>query len=622
MRAGLLAICACSTPPASVAVIDHSSSIIASGDRVFVVNPDLDSVSVIDASTRAVVKAVSLGTPLLDAGQFTPSVMPRAIAISPDGATLYVTGMRSSSVYAIDVASSRVTSAVVGSEPVGILVEEGAVYVACSQDNTIVRLDPSSLAITARVQVANEPWALAWSAGTLVVTHFLQPEISMIDPASLAVTTVAIPATDPRGDARLAHGQPRGLYDVAARPNSSELWVVHVMLGIDTPQPALDFESTVFPSLSVVRDGAYANTLSIDAADVPGIDGSFGDIVSGPHAIAFTHDGAFALVVDINSEDVLAIDAANQVEAALLRPLPGHMPEGIALSEDESVAFIDERNTGEVAIVRVDRTADRIALAVDGVVARGGDAMPADLRLGQHLFYSANSDEFPITRNHWVACASCHLEGRSDAVTWKFAQGPRDTPTNAGGMNGTGFLFRTADRKRVQDYWHTVDIEQGGRFDPTAQAALLDPLAAFVNFGIPAPIPPTTDPTLVARGLELFTDPSVGCSGCHGGGRFTDSGDGNDALDLGGTILLHDVGTCVTSDYADVAHVDIEGHPREACRFDTPSLTGVASSPPYLHDGSAATLRDVLELTRGRMGDITSLSDADETALIEYLRSL
>src|SRR6185312_7924834 len=148
--------------------------------------------------------------------------------------------------------------------------------------------------------------------------------------------------------------------------------------------------------------------------------------------------------------DVLAVDAANDVEAALLRPLPGHMPEGIALSPDESVAYIDERNTGDVAIVSIDRTGDHPVLSVQGVIPRlAVDPMPAHLRLGQHLFYSANSDEYPITKNHWVACASCHIEGRSDAVTWLFAQGPRDTPTNAGGMLGTGFLFRTADRNQI-----------------------------------------------------------------------------------------------------------------------------------------------------------------------------
>jgi cytochrome c peroxidase len=87
-------------------------------------------------------------------------------------------------------------------------------------------------------------------------------------------------------------------------------------------------------------------------------------------------------------------------------------------------------------------------------------------------------------------------------------------------------------------------------------------------------------------------------------------------------VVLHDVGTCVTADYADAAHSDDEGHARTGCEFDTPSLSGLASSPPYLHDGSAATIREVLEKTRGKMGDITSLSAAELDELVEYLRSL
>lgn len=85
------------------------------------------------------------------------------------------------------------------------------------------------------------------------------------------------------------------------------------MLGTETPQPALDFETTVFPALTVVRsDGTARRTLSVDVQDIARTDGSFGDVVSGPHAVAFTADGGFALV-----------DAKTEVEAALLRPLPG-----------------------------------------------------------------------------------------------------------------------------------------------------------------------------------------------------------------------------------------------------------------------------------------------------------
>ncbi|HEY1546419.1 MAG TPA: hypothetical protein VGG28_01295 [Kofleriaceae bacterium] len=614
-----LTACTAAPPPRAT----HSSSIALHGDRLYVVNADADSVSIVDPIARTLIGEIALGVPVLAAdGAYTPSVMPRALALSLDGATLYVTGERAGALFAIDLASSHVRSVAVGSEPIGVVVapDGSAIFVACSQDNSVVRVDAASFAVTKRMPVAAEPWALAWSnAGELLVTHLLSPTITAIDPVAATWSVPEIPRRN--NDPRLPHGTPRGFYDLVARPASDELWLPHILLGTDTPQPVLDFERTAFPAITIARaDGAVRRTLSVDVEDIPRSDGSFADVVSGPHALEFTADGAYAVMVDTNSEDLLVVDARTDIEAALVRPLPGHMPEGIAMSGDDRFAYIDERNTHDIAIVRLDRSQNGIVATVDGTIPRlRHDPMPAELRAGQHLFYSANSDEAPITRNHWIACATCHIEGRSDAVTWRFAQGPRDTPSNAGGTRGTGFLFRTADRNAIQDYWQTIDIEQGGRFDRLAQAPLLDSLAAYVDRGIPAPIPPTTDPALVARGKLVFEDPAVGCATCHAGPRFTDSGAGNAALDLAGPVVLHDVGTC---DPADVAHADRDGHPRDACKFDTPSLTGIAASPPYFHDGRAATLRDALELTRGTMGHVERVSPDDLNALVEYMRSL
>jgi YVTN family beta-propeller protein len=617
------------TPPLAAA---HSSSLALSrdGTTLFVVNPEADSVSQIDTATRQLTREILLApsAPVADptTGAFAPAVMPRAAALSFDGKTLYVTGERSGAVHVVDTATGVAgTPIAVGSEPIGLVVspDGAAIYAACSQDATVVKVDVASGTVTASAAVPPEPWALAWSAdgAHLLVTHFMGEGVTAIDPATMSATPAwAIPPTPARGDRRLAHGEVRGLYDVAARPGTDELWVAHALLGVDTPQPQLDFESTAFPALSLLRDdGTYVQTLSTDAQDVPGIDGAISDVVSGPHAVAFTPDGLDALVVDANSGDVLVVDANSRVEASLVRPLPGKMPDGIVASPDGQKAYVDERVSGDVAVLDLDRTTGALVVSVDGTpIARmAHDPMPAMLRLGQDLFNSADSSRYPITTNHWISCATCHMEGRSDAVTWLFAQGPRDTPTNAGGMLGTGFLFRTADRSVVQDYWHTVNVEQGGNFDPMAQAPLLDAITAYVNLALPLPKPPTTDATLVARGAKVFQ--AQMCDTCHLGSRFTDSGAGNPTLDLSGTILLHDVGTCVTGGaFPDVAHEDVDNHPRAACQFDTPSLNGIASTPPYLHDGSAATIPDAVL----KMPMSPAASSDDLAALVEYLRSL
>jgi cytochrome c peroxidase len=343
---------------------------------------------------------------------------------------------------------------------------------------------------------------------------------------------------------------------------------------------------------------------------------------------------------------VLIIDAAARVEAQIIRPLSGHLPEGIVWADGK--IYVQERNSEDVAAFAIARGASGVTVTPDGAPfpTLSADPMPATLRLGQKLFYSANSDDVPLTQNHWVACASCHVEGRSDAVTWKFEQGPRDTPTNAGGLSDTGFLFRTADRNQVQDYWKTINVEQGGHFSITdpSQKTLLDAIAAFANDAIPTPVPPSTDAahtmsgtalaTLRAQGATVFSN--IGCASCHRGPAKTDSGMDNASLDLtgpvvstaaAGGVLLHDVGTCVTTgDFPDNDHTDINGDARGACAFDTPALRGLTDSAPYMHDGSALTLDDavtvMLKATVGAGQTPPELSASDRQALVEYLRSL
>jgi cytochrome c peroxidase len=140
--------------------------------------------------------------------------------------------------------------------------------------------------------------------------------------------------------------------------------------------------------------------------------------------------------------------------------------------------------------------------------------------------------------------------------------------------------------------------------------------------------------TLRSQGQAVFDQ--VGCPSCHSGAAKTDSGQGNPDLDLAGPVvgaltpggvLVHDVGTCVTSGvWPDVAHDDLDGHPRPACGFDTPALRGLTDSAPYLHDGSAATLEAVvpimLRAAAGPGAAPAALSSSDQAALVEYLRSL
>src|SRR6202041_1006257 len=164
-------------------------------------------------------------------------------------------------------------------------------------------------------------------------------------------------------------------------------------LGIDTPEPKLVFNSPAFPAISIL-DGTSGDPLarlSVQGSNnaSPGDNGAFGDIVSGPRSLAFSGDGKYAFVVDTDSEDVLVVDATQRTEATLVRPLPGHMPEGAVWYQNE--LYVQERNTEDVAVFKIQEGSSGITMTADGAPIKtlSRDPMPANLRLGQQLFYSA-----------------------------------------------------------------------------------------------------------------------------------------------------------------------------------------------------------------------------------------
>ena len=62
----------------------------------------------------------------------------------------------------------------------------------------------------------------------------------------------------------------------------------------------------------------------------------------------------------------------------------------------------------------------------------------------------------------------------------------------------------------------------------------------------------------------------------------------------------------------------------DSIKFDTPHLNNIYASPPYLHDGRAATLEEIWTIygkddKHGLVGDMTKIQLND---LVDYLKSL
>ena len=138
------------------------------------------------------------------------------------------------------------------------------------------------------------------------------------------------------------------------------------------------------------------------------------------------------------------------------------------------------------------------------------------------------------------------------------------------------------------------------RHDPDLVTAKLPALRAYQHsLPAPAPRPGSFDTAMAARGGAIFDH---SCSGCHQGVNGTDNNHGK----------LH---------APDETGMDGAYAARTTAKaYRTTPLRGLWQHPPYFHDGSAATLADVVaHYNRVRKLDLSADQQRD---LAEYLKSL
>lgn len=101
------------------------------------------------------------------------------------------------------------------------------------------------------------------------------------------------------------------------------------------------------------------------------------------------------------------------------------------------------------------------------------------------------------------------------------------------------------------------------------------------------------------RGLELFSGPRGGCYACHGsflfGGptRYVGAKHSRPTFQNLGLYNLDGQGAYPARDQGLFA---VTGNPRHMGRFRPPALRNVELTAPYMHDGSVATLEEVVRI--------------------------
>jgi cytochrome c peroxidase len=100
------------------------------------------------------------------------------------------------------------------------------------------------------------------------------------------------------------------------------------------------------------------------------------------------------------------------------------------------------------------------------------------------------------------------------------------------------------------------------------------------------------------RGRELFFSEELECFHCHGGFNFSDSTahEGTAIVET----MFHNTGLYNLDGEGaypepNTGLFEITGDPADMGRFRAPSLRNIAKTAPYMHDGSLATLEEVID---------------------------
>ncbi len=615
-----------------------SSAIVAgsSFQALYTANPDQATVSRIDSQTGAVAE--------LEVG-LEPTRIARA------GDVLIATLRNERALAVIDEATFTLRERLpTGAEPYGVVAtEDGSrFYVAVSLAGVVQEWDTASLTKLRSWPVEGEPrWlALHPNGDSLYVGSAFGGLVHYIDLPSDLVSLVDVPTVmgfHPTTGEEVAL-TPRITGDLAISPDGSTLAIPTMQVENSSPGGDLSAPNPGAAVYYAPPGGGRFNAVLLTTAVVGGGEPSeeywdatllnvqhadLGTVAGYPSSATFTPDGDTIMLTIESGEAVVSVPTrASGVSARSgTRNTQGWLQlgtrtQGIAHSSrgPRGVAF-DAAGEGYVfayhegAVERIKASAlaeqatprgstnplyvgatsfDFEVSGLSTAKAHASDRMFEDMVLtldqqaGRDLFFSSVDDRMAFN-GAGVSCSTCHFEGRNDGLNWPLERGARQTPSLAGDVSQTAPVTWADGVPSVGDEAFATSQGRMGGFGLSQDSA--DKVAAFIDFGRHVDVPTRGMQTAqILAGEEIFNRADVGCGDCHGGATLQD-GASHDMLGLSAV--------------------------------NTPTLVGITATAPYFHDGSAPTLRAVLEYARsGAMGDTSMLDDSEMDALEAYLTSL
>jgi MYXO-CTERM domain-containing protein len=608
-----------------------SSSIVFDPDRkqVWNVNPDNDTVTVIDAATMSRVREVPVGKE------------PHFLALAPDGA-VWVVSQMSDEVVVLDRASGDVKSRIAlpyASQPLGIAFgPTGMAYVSLFATGKLVEIDSASRGVRRELELGPTPAGVSVAPdGRIFVTRFISAddhgEVWAVSPDAFQLANTIDLAFDQTPDSQSGgRGVPNYVSQFVISPDGTQAWVTakkdNVARG---PQrDGLPMTSDNFVRSTVCTVDLKTETEVIEKRQDL-------DNRATPVSVAFSPLGDYAYILVQPDNWIGITDAYTGLNLSGIKQV-GSAPDGLALLPDGKLmvnAFLSREVIAydlSQSIASIDHTAPAPLANIRTV---DHEPLAPDVLLGKQVFF--NAIDTRMGHAGYMSCVSCHFGGMSDGRVWDFTnrgEGLRNTRSLLGARGtGEGRIHWSANFNEIQDFERDIrdsfdgsgfmpddefNARKGanGKYDPFSKPAAgvskeLDGLAAYFKTFDKVPRSPFRNPdgsfTKEARlGRKIFE--RAGCPTCHSGPDFTDS-----TLDPNG--MLHDVGTILPTSGSRL------GGP--LLGIDTPSLKGVWQSAPYLHDGRAKTLGEIfIKYTKDQMGKTSDLTPAELGQLVRYLQEL
>lgn len=555
-----------------------SIGITPDGTTLLVVNPDSNSLSLVDTTSLTLVAEIEVG---LD---------PRTVSVDLWGKKAVTANRSGGSASVIDLQLKQIIGEIaVGAMPWGVVVTAtgDTAYIACEEDDWIAVIDLDRMEVVARITVEDRPNGLVLSRNNeqLYVTHLLSARISVLNLSTLQVQDV-IPTWV---DGNLSQS-------IILHPTQNKAYLP--LTRSNTTNPRLTFDTTVFPIVTVV-DLDSGQMLSKEIISLPEADQPVGL----PYDAAFLPDGSKLYVVNAASNDVSVINMDTGMRSAHI--LVEDNPRGVIVSPDGTRVFVNNTLAGTVSVI--DTSLDSVIDTIQVTEI----PLPPVLLEGKRLFHTSRSPD--LSKDGWMSCNTCHWEGEQDGRVWTFGfSGPRNT-TSLLGMVNTYPLRWSAEWDESADSEFAIVKEQfgigllNGEMHPTLEkpntgrSPSLDSLALFIDSLTMLPNMHLDEfsPDLIEEGSNLFFDQEIGCAECHPPPYYTD-------------FQVHDVGTVILP-------TEVLGP-----EIDTPTLIGLGRTAPYLHDGSANTLLEIL--TNKNISDLhgktSHLSRDQMNALVIFMLTL